>query len=138
MDMLPSPNAPPGPGAGAPPIGGLPPKPPTQVGSASVPSQNHGNQMAAHAAIKNAAEGLQQALIQLPMGSEEHTKLLKIVKDLATMTADSAPDPHAQMQSLVAQARQASQRGAPPGFNSMMPAMAPPPPPGGDAGGPSA
>jgi hypothetical protein len=112
--------------------GAQPPKPPVHVGPVSVPSANHGNQVAAHAAIKNAAEGLQQALLQMPMGGEEHTKLLKIVKELAGMTAESAPDPHAQMQNLVAMARQASQRGGPPGL-PQAPAMPQPPAPA-DAG----
>ena len=114
-------------------MGGQPPKPPAHVGPVSVPSANHGNQVAAHAAIKNAAEGLQQALLQMPMGSEEHTKLLKIVKDLAGMTADSAPDPHAQMQNLVQMARAAAQRpGGPPGL-PQAPAMPQPAPAGAEA-----
>ena len=133
MDMPPNPLAPPG--AAAPPPGGMPPHPPVpgHVGPVTVPSVNGGNQVQAHAAIKNSAELLQQALLQMPMGGEEHTKLLGIVKQLAAMTADSAPDPQAQMQQLLQMARQASQRGAPPGVNGAMPAMptpspAPPPP----------
>ena len=137
MAMLGSPAPAAGPATGAPPIGGMPPKPPGRVGPVATPTVNSGNQMAAHAAIKNAAEGLQQALLQLPMGSEEHTKLLKIVKELSTMTADSAPDPHAQMQNLVLMARQAAQRGGPPGLNAVMPAMSQPEP-SPDAGAGSA
>lgn len=112
------------PGAG----GALPPRPPTHVGPVTVPSVNAGNQAQAHAAIKNSAELLQQALLQMPMGSEEHTKLLGIVKQLSTMTQDSAPDPHAQMQSLVEMARKAGQGGPPPGLNGAMPAMPTPSP----------
>jgi len=124
MDM-PSPT----PAAAPPPMGGMPPRPPAHIGPVTTPSINGGNQVSAHAAIKNAAELLQQSLLQLPMGGEEHTKLLGIVKQLAGMTADSAPDPHAQMQSLVEMARKAGQGGPPPGLNGAMPAMAPPPPP---------
>ena len=104
-----------------PPMGAM--RPPSHVGPVTVASANPGNQAAAHAAIKNAAEGLQQALLQLPMGSEEHTKILGIVKTLSSMTADSAPDPHAQMQGLVQQARQAAQGGPPAGLSGVMPAM---------------
>ena len=133
--MLP-PNAAPGPGPVIPP--GMPPmgaQPPSRIGPVTVPSSNAGNQVAAHAAIKNAAELLQQALLQLPMGSEQHTDLLNIVKKLSTITADAQADPAAQMQSLLAMARAASQRGAPPGVAGMMPppAMPPPPPPAPDA-----
>jgi hypothetical protein len=106
-------------------ISGLP-RPPAQVGPVTVPSVNSGNQVQAHAQIKNAAEMLQGALLQIPMGSEQHTELLNIVKKLATLTADAAPDPAAQMQSLLQMARAASQRGAPPGLSGAMPAMAPP------------
>lgn len=104
----------------------MPPRPPSNVGPVTIPSANSGNQVQAHASIKNAAELLQQSLLQLPMGSDEHTKLLGIVKQLAGMTADSAPDPAAQMQSLVQMARKAGQGGAPPGLSGVMPAMAPP------------
>ena len=110
---------------------GGPPKPPAHVGPATVASTNSGNQVSAKAGIEVAAKALQQALLQLPMGGEEHTKLLKIVKDLSGMMADSAPDPHAQMQNLVAMARKASQGGAPQGLSNVMPAMAPPPAPAG-------
>lgn len=111
----------------------MPPKP-AGVGPVTVGSVNSGNQVKAHAAIKNAAEALQQALLQIPMGSEEHTKLLGIVKTLSTMTADSTPDPHAQVQNLVQMSRQQAMRGAPPQLNSMMPAM---PPAAGGPEGPS-
>lgn len=119
-------------------VGGAPPpRPPANVGPVTIPSANAGNQVAAHAGIKNAAELLQQSLLQLPMGSDEHTKLLNIVKQLGTMTADSAPDPAAQMQSLVQMARAASQRGAPPGLNSAMPATPVPPPAAGPVPAPA-
>lgn len=131
MDM--PPNLPAPPGGGAPPPGaampGMPPKPPAHVGPVTVPSVNAGNQVSAHAAVKNAAELLQQALLQLPMGSEQHTDLLNIVKKLSNITSEAAPDPHAQMQSLVEMARKASQGGAPPGLSGAMPAMQPPPSP---------
>ncbi len=101
----------------------------------TTPSVNAGNQVQAYAAIKNAAESLQQAMLQIPMGHEDHTKLLSIVKQLSQMTAESAPDPAAQMQGLVQQARKASQGGAPPGLDKMMaPAMAVPTPGAGPAG----
>lgn len=103
------------------------------AGPVSVPTANLGNQNAAHASIKNAAESLQQALLQMPMGSEEHTQLLEIVKKLSKMSADSAVGPHDQMQGLVAMARKQAQGGAPPGLNAIMPAMPAPPPGGGDA-----
>ena len=111
-----------------PPGAGGAPRPPAHVGPVTVPSVNSGNQVQAHAAIKNAAELLQQSLLQMPMGSEAHTKLLGIVKQLSSMTQDSAPDPHAQMQSLVEMARKAGQGGPPPGLNGVMPAMPTPAP----------
>lgn len=124
--------SPPAGGTGLPPIPpGMPPRPPAKVGPVTTPSVNAGNQVAAYAAIKNAAEMLQSAALQIPMGTEEHTKILGIVKDLSKMTLDSTPDPAAQMQNLVQMARQASQRGAPPGLNGVMPAMPLPTP---DAG----
>ena len=54
--MLP-PNAAPGPGPVIPP--GMPPmgaQPPSRIGPVTAPSSNGGNQVSAHAAIKNAAE----------------------------------------------------------------------------------
>ena len=110
--------------------GGLPgaaPRAPANVGNVTVPSVNAGNQVAAHAAIKNAAELLQQALLQLPMGGESHTELLNIVKKLSTLTQEAQSDPAAQIQSLVQAARAASQRGVP-GLAGAMPAMPTPPP----------
>jgi hypothetical protein len=115
-----------------PPAGIMPPKPPGgNVGPVSVPSINAGNQVQAHAAIKNAAEQLQQALVQMPMGSEEHTQLFEIVKKLSKIVADAPPDPHAQMQALVQQARAAGQGqgGGPPGLAGMMPPAQTPPSP---------
>lgn len=128
MDMPPNLSAPPG-AAAAPPMGGMPPRPaPAHLGPVTMPSANAGNQVSAQAAIKNAGELLQQALLQIPMGSEHHTDLLNIVKKLSTITADSAPDPHAQMQSLVEMARKAAQGGQPPGLAGAMPATQVPPP----------
>lgn len=125
MDMLPN---------MVPPAGGLPPglmpmgaRAPANVGNVTVPSVNAGNQVAAHAAIKNAAELLQQALLQLPMGSEQHTKLLDIVKKLSGIASEGQTDPSAQIQSLVQAARAAAQRGVP-GLPGVMPATQPPPP----------
>lgn len=128
MDMPPNLQAPPG---AAPPqgmAGMMAPKPPAHVGPVTVPSVNAGNQVSAHAAVKNAGELLQQALLQLPMGGEQHTELLNIIKKLSTITSETPPDPHAQMQSLVEMARKASQGGGPPGLAGAMPAMPPPSP----------
>src|ERR1700677_1488057 len=77
------------PGGGAPPGGAPPGMPgaggPHNVGAAVSPQANPGNQMAALQKVKLASAALQEALPALPMGSEMHAKLLKIVTDLAKL-----------------------------------------------------
>lgn len=122
------------PGApGAHPAMGGQPQPPVHVGPVAAPSANQGNRVAAVSKIQTAVTALQEALPDLPLGSEVHNEVLTAVKKLSTALskADITPDPHAQMQNLVQMARAATQRPAPPAFNAMMPPAMP-------AGGPPA
>jgi hypothetical protein len=84
---------------------------PSRVGPVTVPGVNHGNQVAAHAAVHAGIEAFQKALPQIPMGSELHTELLTTIKKLSSLLSDSSPDPAQQIQQLVQLARQTQQEG---------------------------
>jgi hypothetical protein len=132
------------PGMGAPPGGAPPPggqAPPSNLGPHTIPQNNPGNAMQAMAKIQQATQLLQEALPQIPMGSEGHQKLMKIVSDLTKQVGEAKASMQQQIQQLLqhVQAQKAAQANGggamqPPPPNQG-PAMAPPgggaPPPGG-------
>lgn len=69
-----------------PPSGGLPSpmtQAPANAGAATMPQANAGNVHAALTKVKAAAKMLQEALPLIPIGSEKHLKLMKIVSELS-------------------------------------------------------
>lgn len=108
-----------------------------KVGPVVQPQPNLGNQVQATAKIANALKELQDALPQIPMGSELHTTILDTVKKLSKVTQEAKPDPSMQLQELIRAARERSQGGPlaaaermfPPGGGGAPPAMPVPPPP---------
>ena len=69
-----------------PPSGGLPSpmtQAPANAGAATMPQANAGNIQAALTKVKAAAKMLQEALPLIPIGSEKHLKLMKIVSELS-------------------------------------------------------
>lgn len=131
------------PGGGLPPGAGAPPggqAPPSNLGPHTIPQGNPGNAMQAMAKIQQATQLLQEALPQIPMGSEGHQKLMKIVSDLTKQIGETKANMQQQIQQLMMhlhaqKAQQAGAGGMQPPPPNQGPAMAPPgggaPPPGG-------
>lgn len=131
------------PGGGLPPGMGAPPggqAPPSNLGPHTIPQGNPGNAMQAMAKIQQATQLLQEALPQIPMGSEGHQKLMKIVSDLTKQIGETKANMQQQIQQLMMhlhaqKAQQAGAGGMQPPPPNQGPAMAPPgggaPPPGG-------
>ena len=96
-----------------------------------------GNQVQAAALVGNALKALQEALPAIPMGSELHTTILDVVKKLITVAKSEQPDPHAQLQELIRNARESSAGGPQAALSRMAPPPSggppalPAPPPGG-------
>lgn len=98
-----------------PPQGGLPSpmtQAPPNAGSMAMPQGNQGNVQAAMTMVKNAAEMLGKALTLIPMGSEQYTKVAKIVSDLSKGIGEVSENPKLQMAQMAAQMKQKAQ-GAP-------------------------
>lgn len=120
---------------GAPP-GGQPPgmqAPPGNVGPHTIPQSNPGNVMQAMQKVMLATKLIGEALPQIPLGSEGHTKLMKINVDLTKLVSESQ-DKMMQVQTLLQQIKAAQAHGQ---QQQMAPAGPPPnsgpamPPPGG-------
>lgn len=112
------------PGMAAPP-GGTPPgmqAPPGNLGPHTIPQGNPGNIMKAMQQVMAATQMIGEALPQIPMGSEGHTKLMKIHTDLVKLVSESK-DKMMQVQTLLAQLKSAQAQGQ----QHMMAPAAPPP-----------
>lgn len=118
---------------GAPPGGAPGQAPPANVGPHTIPQNNPGNAMQAMLKLKQAAQLMQEALPQIPMGTPLHQKVMKITTDLTKELGEIRDNMQQQIQQLLqhVQAQKAQQAGAggpmPPPPNQG-PAM---PPPGG-------
>jgi len=103
-----------------PPSGGLPSpmtQAPANAGGATMPQGNVGNIHAAMVKIKNAVEMLGEALPLIPLGTEEHSKLAKIIADLSKGLHGASENPQLQMAALQQAMKQKAQ-------NAPMAAMA--------------
>ena len=91
-----------------PPAGGLP-KPLTQAPANAGPMAqqqgNRGNIQAAVTKIKAALKMLGEALPLIPMGTEEHAKLAKIISDLSKGLHGASDNPQQESASLQAAAQ---------------------------------
>lgn len=91
-----------------PPSGGLP-SPMTQAspnaGAATQQQGNRGNVQAAMVKVKSATELLESALPLIPMGSEEHEKLAKIIADLSKGLGKAAVSAQQKTSALQAEAQ---------------------------------
>lgn len=121
-------------------VPGQPPSPtmspaPANVGGPAVPQGNQGNAVQAMSLVRNALEMLQKALPLIPMGSPQHSDLLKAVSSISKHMDSSEGNKGVDIQSLLQMARQASQQSPVQALNRMHPpapnappAMPTPPP----------
>ena len=131
--MLPMPTPPmpgaPGGGMSPPMMGGMPGLA-GGTGAATMPGAMKPQGISGVAGVKAAIELLQKAMVDLPLGSPLHTKVIKFVSDASKELADSDQAPHVApndiVQQLAAAARAAQGGGGP---QPMMP------PEGGAQGG---
>ena len=115
------------------PIPGQAPTPPAVVqapanaGPVAVPQGNQGNLVQAMSLVRNALEMLQKALPLIPMGSPQHSDLLKAVSMISKHMEHNEGNKGVDLQSLLAMARQASQQSPIQALNRMNPAPNAPP-----------
>ncbi len=97
------------PGDGGPPGGGAPGggTPGGGTGPAMAPGPQMGSEAQAMTGIKLGLEAFQKALPGIPMGSELHTAIMGAITKISKHMASGAGDANAQVQQLVAMARQA-------------------------------
>jgi hypothetical protein len=91
----------------------------------AAPQAQHGNASMALQKVQGALKMLEEALPGVPMGTEMHTNLLKVVSDLAKGLQKVQADPSLQIQQLLQQAKQASQGSPMAALNKMYPPGAP-------------
>lgn len=112
----------------------MPAKP--NMGPATSPQPNMGNQAAAMNKVQNALTMLEQALPEIPMGSELHHEILKITTQLSKKLQPGTGSPGLQMQELLQMARNQSQSAPMQALARMQqPPGSPPAMPGGEGGG---
>jgi len=85
---------------------------PAQSGPATVPQSQPGNAAAALQKIQIAAKAINEALPNVPMGTDFHTDLLKVATQLNKILANAPNEPGLQTTGLTQMARQVAQ-GAP-------------------------
>ena len=117
--------------------------PPGGAGAAMAPSPMGGSTAAAMTGVKVGVEALQKALPSLPMGSKLHGAILKAISDISKeMESGMGGGPGAEIQQLIAMARNAQTNPQRSAMMSMFPsgggpggggAPPPPGPPGGGA-----
>jgi hypothetical protein len=112
----------------------MPAKPNT--GPATSPQPNAGNEAAAMNKVQLALKTLEEALPQIPMGSDLHHEILKITTQLSKKLQPGTGSPGLQMQELLQMARGQAQSAPMQALARMQaPADAPPAMPGGGAPG---
>lgn len=106
------------------------------IGPATAPQPNAGNQAAAMNDLRNALSMMEKALPAIPLGSPLHSEILSLTSKLAKHLAPGDGNQGLELQSLLQMARQASQggpmaalakMGAPDGGGAAPPAMPAPP-----------
>ena len=95
---------------------------PANVGPAAVPQGNQGNMAQAMSLVRNASEMLQKALPMIPMGSPQHSDLLKVITLIAKHMEHNEGNRGVDLQSLLQMARQSSQQSPVQALNRMHPA----------------
>lgn len=83
---------------------------PQGTGGVTAPQPQSGTASSAISQVQNALRALQQALPNLPMGSDLHTAVLKSVSDISKKIGSGEGSPALQTQSLLNQLRQAQQQ----------------------------
>lgn len=86
-----------------PPQGGLPSpmtQSPANAGAASMPQGNQGNLQAAMIKVKTAVKMLEEALPLIPFGSEEHSKLAKVIGELSGAAKKAGDNPQLEMSAM--------------------------------------
>lgn len=86
-----------------PPPGGLPSpmtQNPANAGSMGAPQGNQGNIQAAMVKVSGAVKMLQEALPLIPLGSEGHTTLAKVINDLSKGIAKAQSNPQLEIASM--------------------------------------
>lgn len=74
---------------------------PPNAGQAVAPHGNPGSATNAAGMVQTALKALQEALPQIPMGTELHTAVLDSVKKIGAHMADMQASPQMQMQNLL-------------------------------------
>lgn len=122
------------------PQGGLPPglgAPPANLGGVTIPQSNPGNIKGAIAKLHGAAQLINEAIPQIPLGTPLHTEVLKIATNLNKhlgQAKEQVQDTIQEMIQAVQRMRQNPQMGAltqgapPPNQPPAMPAPAASPP----------
>ena len=96
-------------------------------GPALAPQAQPGNAAAAMQKIQSAAKLINEAIGSVPMGSEFHTKILKLATDLNKLMADVPQNPGVQATGLVQQARNVAQQAPQQALERLFPPAQQPP-----------
>lgn len=95
-------------------------------GPAIAPQAQPGNAAAAVQKIQSAAKLINEAIGSVPMGTDFHTKILKLATDLNKLMADMPANPGMQATGLVQQARQVAQAAPQQALQRLFPPAQPP------------
>jgi hypothetical protein len=95
-------------------------------GPALAPQAQPGNAAAAMQQVKSGATLLNKAIGSVPMGTEFHTKLLKILTDLNKLMSETPDNPGMQATALMGQARQTAQTAPMQALQKLYPQAQPP------------
>lgn len=116
------------------PQGGVPPgmgAPPGNLGGVTIPQSNPGNAKAALEKLHAAAQLINDAIPAIPLGTEMHSKVLKLATELNKMIAEGKDHHQGTIQTMlqaIQQMKQNPQMGALHGAQGAPSGGAPPPP----------
>lgn len=100
-------------------------------GPAIAPQAQPGNAAASVQKIQSAAKLINEAIGSVPMGTEFHTKILKLATDLNKLMAEMPQNPGMQATGLMQQARQVAQAAPQQALQRLFPPAQPQPEQGG-------
>ena len=106
----------------------LPPSVPQQKpnsGPALAPQAQPGNAAAAMQKIQSAGKLVNEAIGSIPMGTEFHTKILKLATDLNKLLTDMPNDPGLQATGLMQQAKSVAQQAPQQALSRLFPPQQP-------------
>lgn len=106
------------------------------TGPALAPQAQPGSASAAMQKIQSAGKLINEAIGSVPMGTEFHTKILKLATDLNKLMAEVPQNPGMQATGLMQQARSTAQQAPMQALNKLFPQAQPAP--GGEGGQPPA